>query len=155
MSRPVVKLADFLAHFAKAGAEAAHACAERSKDYLMDLFERREHGLVPKTVRVNAAGRAVDVPLLSIAQTPATRFDTMQMGFSASVDVTRDGETTVSNHCRLLKKSVEVDVQMTFKAADPPEGLELVRDRLNRDLSDALGKIVPAVPLEPSEPVKE
>ena len=39
-SGPVIRLADFLSHFAAAGGQAAQACARESKKHLIEFFDQ-------------------------------------------------------------------------------------------------------------------
>ena len=134
-SGPVIRLADFLSHFAAAGGQAAQACARESKKHLMEFFDQEGEVLRPRTVTFETGGRTITVPLIALAQPSGVRFSRMQMQFSASVDVSRDGEASVHNHKGLLKHTVEVDVTLEFDAAENAEAIELIRERLNRELS--------------------
>ena len=136
---PVLKLSDFLAHFARAGAEAAYSAAEHSKEYLMEMFEPDENGgMVPIMVTTTIGTQRINVPLLTLTPTANVGFQNMRMCFKASVDIESDGTAIVHNHKDLLKRSVDVDVDMTFVAKDPPEGFELLREKLNNQLSQEL-----------------
>ena len=140
-SGPVIRLADFLSHFAAAGGQAAQACARESKKHLMEFFDQEEGVLRPRTVKFETGGRTITVPLFALAQPSGVRFSRMQMQFSASVDVSRDGEANVHNHKGLLKRTVDVDVTLEFDATDNAEAIELIRERLNRELSRNLDDI--------------
>lgn len=151
IGNPVIRLADFLARFAKAGAEAAQECARESRRHLLEFFQEKDGDLIAKVVKVNAGGRDVEVPLLAITQPASVRFSEMELKFGLSVDISTKGETFVHNHRKLLKKAVDVDVVMRFDTSESPEGFELLRDRFNQDLSSALGNIVPETPLTPAK----
>ena len=143
MKSPVLKLSDFLAHFAKSGAEAAYSAAEHSKEYMMEMFEpdKENGGMTPKMVYANLNGQLIEIPLLTLTPAANVGFKEMRMSFKASLDIESDGTAIVHNHKDLLKRSVDVDVDMTFVTKDPPEGFELLREKLNNQLSQALKPI--------------
>ena len=138
----VLRLSEFLAHFARAGAEAAYSAAEESKEYLMAMFHEDEEGtLTPKMVNVNIAGEVIETPLITLTPAANVSFEDMSLGFRASLDIEKDGTAVMNNHKDLLKRSVDVDVKMRFRSKEPPEGIELLRERLNQQLSQDLKPI--------------
>ena len=153
--QPILQLAEFLSLFARAGSQAAQEAARESKRHLLEFFDEKDGEHTAKTVTVKAGGQDVKVPLLSIAQPASVRFGDMKLKFAAAVDITKVG-AAVHNHEGLMKKAIEVEVELSFESQEPPEGFELIRDRFNRDLDQALGRVsISALNITPAEAKEE
>ena len=119
-----IKLIGLLKRFARVGAEAAmEAVHESRKQALEGMGEEEE-----------IAG--VKAPRLVLTNPASMNLDRMDLTFKLSVDVSKE-EPELSD--RRHDKTCAIDVTMSFAKEDPPEGLELVRDHLNKKLAHELG----------------
>ena len=139
-----LKLSELLKKIAESGAEASISAAEQSRKHMLDLFEETDDGdYAPKMVKLELQGVQIDVPKMTLMPPSDVRFHTMKMAFAASVDVEKDGTATLFNHLNLFQRTVDVKVAMEFRATNPPEGFELIREKLQRTLAHELGTLKP------------
>ena len=137
-----LKLSQLLVKVAESGAEASISAAEQSRKHMLDMFEETAPGeYKPRMVKLKVNGAQIDVPKLTLMPPSDVRFHTMKMAFAASVDVEKDGTATLFNHLNLFQRTVDVKVAMEFRATDPPEGFELIREKLQRSLAHELGTL--------------
>ena len=155
MKNPVIKMADFLAKFAKAGGYAAQAAARESREHMMELFEERDGELHAKSVKVKVGDIDVDVPLISLTGVSSVIMRSMALKFAGSIDMTTEGEATMQGHSGLFKKAIDCEVVLKFDGTGSPEGMELIRDKLNKELSSKLSATIPAAVLTPAKPLTE
>ena len=129
-----MKLVDVLKRFAVAGANAAEAAAKTCSDTVLEYFKDGK----PETIPLTLEGVETQVPVIALTNPPQLGMDEMSLEFGASVNIDSEEEICMHNHYDLLNKGINVDIKMVFKSQDSPEGLELVRDKLNKELSENL-----------------
>ena len=129
-----LQLVEALQEFALAGATAAESAAKSCSDTVFEFFEKDGK---PKMVSMNLNGREVEIPLIVLVNPPSLRLSKTDMDFAVSVNIDADG-ICMHNHLNLLQRGIKVTIRMEFEGTDRPEGLELIREKLNRDLSDLL-----------------
>lgn len=91
-----------------------------------------------KTVTVAVDGHDHDVALLQIMSPKRLYPEALKFKFTTTMTMDDDGEAQMTGHCGLLKRGVEMDVEMEFRAGDQLEAVELVRERLNKELAEKL-----------------
>ena len=91
-----------------------------------------------KTVTVTVDGRDHDVALLQIMSPKRLYPESLKVKFTTTMTLDGDGDAQITGHCGLLKRGVEMDVEMEFRSGDQLEVVELVRERLNKDLAEKL-----------------
>lgn len=129
-----MKLVEILKRFAVAGAQAAESAAKTCSDTVLEYFKDGK----PKTIDIQIGDRKTPVPEISLLNPPQLGMEEMSIEFGVTVNVDGEEDITMHNTYNLFKKGVAVDVKMTFKSQDSPEGLELLREKLNKDLSESL-----------------
>ena len=100
-----------------------------------------------RSVTVVVGGKEHEVTLLQLMSPKRLTPDRMKIRFKTTVSIDGDG-VRMTGHCGLLKKGVDLDVEMEFRADDQLEAVELVRERLNRDLAAMLETAVEVNPKE-------
>ena len=137
-----LKLSQLLVKVAESGAEASISAAEQSRKHMLDMFEETAAGeYKPKLVKLELQGVQIEVPKMTLMPPSDVRFHSMKMAFAAAVDVEKDGTATLFNHLNLFQRTVDVKVAMEFRCTTPPEGFELIREKLQRDLAHELGTL--------------
>lgn len=105
------------------------------------LFDEDDGELVAKNVKVKVGDEHIEVPLITLIDPAFLRVNEMDIEFGMSIDVSRSGQAYVHNHHKLLKKSIDTDIKLSIRAADVTEGVALIRDQLNKQLSLQLSGI--------------
>ena len=136
---PTVSMTDFLKKFSHAGNLAAREAATRSMNHVLEMFEEKDGELHARTVNIKAGENTVEVPLLTLMMPPYVSLGTLSIKFQVSVDITDEGDCLLYPHSKLMEKAVECEVAMDFEALETPEGIELLRDFMNKRLSHELG----------------
>ena len=133
-------LQEFITKIGEAGVEASQACEDFARDRLESLCDKDEKGAwIPKTVSVKIGKSVVDLPLLTLMSPQRIDLEELKVKFKTTVHLAKDGNANVTGHFGLLKRGVEVEAEITFKAQDSVEAIELLRETVNRKLSERLG----------------
>ena len=131
------------AHFCTAIAEAAVTVSQRlakaGQSQHLDGYKADDSGeLHPVTQTVIIAGTTVQVPEVCLKSPQALQLESMEMEFDLTID---SATGALHNHIRLLKKATTVRVRLKLRSEDLPEGVELLRDKLNKQLSHQLSDL--------------
>lgn len=134
-----ITLGEFAQKLGEAGILAARACEHYAQQRIEDAFEDDNGALVPKTKRIRLYGQEIDVPEVTLISERRVDVDRMNFEFEATVTLDDTGKPMLANHVGLLRRGVKVKAQVSFKAEDSLESLELIRERVNREVSQQLG----------------
>ena len=148
-------LDDFFAEIGRSGVKASEACEEYANLRLRKLckVEKDDDGnevLIPNKSVIRLAGGDVELAMMQLMSRTRLDVETLGVSFKTTIDLGEDGSTELAGHVGLLKNSIEIDANITFKAHDSTEALELLRERADRSLSQALSR-TPKTPKTPKE----
>ena len=132
-------LQEFISRMGQAGIEASKACEEYGRKRLEDLCTKEGDKFVPKIAKIRVGERDIEVPLICLMAPTRVDIEEFKVAFKTSVELDKDGQAKMSGHVGLLKKSLEVDAEIIFKVQDSVEGVELIREKLDKRLSEELG----------------
>ena len=134
-----ITIGEFAQKLGEAGVLASQACEDYAAQRIDDAFERDDDGdLVPKVRRVHIYGQELEIPEIALISERRMDVDALTFDFEATVTMDDTGTPRIANHTGLLKRGVKVKARIMFKAGDSLESLELMRERVNREISDKL-----------------
>ena len=133
-----ITIGEFAQKLGEAGIQASKACEGYADHRLDDAFDKGDDGvLVPKTRRIRILDQEIDIPTVALLSERRIDVDTLDFEFEATVEM--DGEhPRMVNHVGLFRRGVKIKAKVSFKAGDSLEALELIRERVNRDIAEKL-----------------
>ena len=133
-----VTLGEFAKQLGEAGITAAKACEEYALQRLKEVCDEGPNGeLIPKVRIIEIFGQKVEIPEVAFLSPFRLDVDTLDFEFDATVLLGERGPV-MAGHLGLLRKGVRVKAKIGFKAGDSLESLEILRERVNRQISDEL-----------------
>ena len=129
-----ITLGEFAQKLGEAGVLASRACEQYAEQRIQDAFEDG----APKTRTLKLYGQEIEIPEIALVSERRLDVDTLDFQFEATVSLDEDGSPRLASHIGLLKRGVKVKANISFKAGDSLESLELMRERVNRELSEQL-----------------
>ena len=121
---------------------------KEGKREIHELFTEEKDGtLVPlkKKIRLIENSPEIDVPDYTIHHLSGIILDEIELELETDVFFEEDDDNNISIHTQMKKKnpfssSNHIKVKMKYKMAEIAEGLHLIRDKLNQQLSSILNK---------------
>ena len=142
-------MADFRAFLAELGAAAAEtqdAGVRRSRQLLYErLFEEKDGQIVPRTFTVNVGDVEVMVPLFVLEAARPVRLGSFDIETETDISISDVPDPKeipglssiqVGLKCGMFKRSSHARIKATFTTEDPPEAVEVLRDKLNQALRE-------------------
>ena len=137
-----ISFEDLVNSISKLAVEAQDVMDEQSHARLEDLFDKNGDTLVPKTVKMKINGIEIDVPKIVVRNMNSLKIDTLTMELETEIDLNtaQTKGITASLKRGLRKNATQAKITVDFKSIEIPEGIELVRENLNTNLSDKIGE---------------
>lgn len=139
------RFAAVLARMVQAGMEAVEDAARTQFHQYLRLFRSTTDGQAraPRDRMLDINGSTVPVPEAVLTPLNAATVKRIRMEWEQIVAFDDHGEGSLSSHGSMVQVTLTMDVQ------DPPEGISLVRDRLNQDLATRLNLAQDPTPVDP------
>ena len=132
-------LTDFISRIGEAGVEASKACEAYHRERLAELCDKDDDGnLIPRTLSIKVGEHTVEVPLISLMTPTRVDIERLNVKFKTTIYLDDHGAASLSGHIGLLKRGVGVSANVTFKAAEPLEAIEILREKANKILNDTI-----------------
>lgn len=133
-----ISIGEFARKLGEAGVLASRACEDYAKNRIEESFEEVDDKLIPKVRKVHIYGQEIEIPEIALVSERRLDVDTLTFDFEATVSLDDSGTPRMENHLGILKRGVKVKAHVAFKAGSSLESLELMRERVNREISDKL-----------------
>ena len=132
-------MSGFIARLGRAGVEASRACEHYATERLKELCDVDNDGnWTPKYIEFELGGKKVKVPRLSLISPKRVDVKELRTSFKTTVQVDEDGDAKMEKHVGLLRRGIEVETKITFTGDVNVEAIELIREHLNKELSNKL-----------------
>ena len=149
-----MRLSEFLAEIGRAGGIAAHAASQYSEERLLGhcTFQKDQKSYKPDTIGIIIDGKVIPVPRYVLSRAGGLDLGQLKVEFEATVDLdsaarghdpkaeTNSPDTKIGVRFKrgLFRNDTHVKVEATFTMGPPPEAAEVVADRLNEILREAI-----------------